>query len=145
MFPKLQIPKNVVKYLPKNFDFRGPFNKHDNVDKTLLESELHHLNHIYRSLWRQLSWKNPLLIICQFLRLFLHTLTADYKYSLINRDNLREPIQMQLSQKHKKFSKFVYTYLKRSPNFEIFQKNDEPRSWWISKTTDSQKLCWKNL
>ena len=47
MFPKLQIPKNVVKYVSKNSGLGGPFNKqHDNVNKTLLKSELHHIYHI---------------------------------------------------------------------------------------------------
>ena len=29
-------------------------------------------------------------------RLFVHTLTADDKHYLLNRDNLRQPIEMQL-------------------------------------------------
>ena len=33
--------------------------------------------------------------------MFLNIFTADYKYSLLNRDNLKQPIQMQLSQKKK--------------------------------------------
>ena len=37
------------------------------------------------------------------LRLFVHTFTAYDKYSLLNRDNLKQPIQMQLSQKEKNF------------------------------------------
>ena len=35
------------------------------------------------------------------LRLFMNTLTVDDKYSLLNRGNLRQPIEMQLSQKEK--------------------------------------------
>ena len=35
------------------------------------------------------------------LRLFVNTLTTDDKYSLLNRDNLTQPIQTQLSQKQK--------------------------------------------
>ena len=35
------------------------------------------------------------------LRLFVNTLTANEKYCLLNRDNLMQPIQMQLSQKQK--------------------------------------------
>ena len=36
-------------------------------------------------------------MICKILVLFVNTLTADEKYSLINRENLTEPDQMQLS------------------------------------------------
>ena len=36
-------------------------------------------------------------------RLFPNTLSADGRYSLLNRDNLTQPIQMQLSQKQKNF------------------------------------------
>ena len=40
------------------------------------------------------------------------------KYSLLNRDNLRQPIQMELSQKQKSFSGFVFEFLKGRLNFE---------------------------
>ena len=40
------------------------------------------------------------------------------KYSLLNRDNLRQPIQMELSQKQKSFSGFVFEFLKDRLNFE---------------------------
>ena len=36
----------------------------------------------------------------------VNTLTADDKYSLLNRDNLTQPIQIVLSQKEKTFSDF---------------------------------------
>ena len=47
-----------------------------------------------------------LLVIAKILRMFVNTLTADEKYSLLNNDNLRQPIQMKLSQKQKSFSDF---------------------------------------
>ena len=55
---------------------------------------------------KQLSWKKSLLVICKVLGLFVNTLTADDKYSLLNRDNLTQPIHMQLSQKQKNFLEF---------------------------------------
>ena len=39
-------------------------------------------------------------------KLFVKTLTADDKYSLRNRDNLMEAIQILLSEKQKGFSQF---------------------------------------
>ena len=50
--------------------------------------------------------------------MFANISTADDKYSLLNRDNLRKPIQMQLSQKKKTFSKLVSAFLKCRLNFE---------------------------
>ena len=50
--------------------------------------------------------------------MFVNIFTADDKYSLLNRDNLREPIQTQLSKKQKTFSEFVAAFLKYILNFE---------------------------
>ena len=62
------------------------------------------------------------------LRLFADTLTVDEKRYLFNRDNLRQPIQMQLSEKQKTFSEFVFAFLKSILNFKHLRKKDEPRS-----------------
>ena len=55
-------------------------------------------------------------------RLFPNTLSAHGKYSLLNRDNLTQPIQMQLSRKQKTFSVFFSAFLKSNLNFEHIQK-----------------------
>ena len=54
--------------------------------------------------------------------MFVNILTADDKYSLSNRDNLRQPIQMQLSQKQKAFPQFVSRILNSIVKLEHFQK-----------------------
>ena len=54
--------------------------------------------------------------------MFVNTLTADDKYSLLNRNNLRQPIWTPLSQKHKAFSQFFLAFSKSTLNFEHFQK-----------------------
>ena len=46
-----------------------------------------------------LSLKKSLLVIWKILKLFLNTFTAGDKCSLFNRDNLTQPIKMQLSHK----------------------------------------------
>ena len=56
------------------------------------------------------------------------TLTADDKYSLLNRDNLTQPIPTQLSQKQKAFSEFFLSFSKYTLNFEHFQTKDDPHS-----------------
>ena len=57
--------------------------------------------------------------------MFANILTADGKYALRDRHNIRQPIQMQLSQKDKTFSEFVFAFLKCKLNFEHFQKNGD--------------------
>ena len=97
-FLKLWTPKNVFKQMSKNSCFRGTFNKqHGKVDQTMLKSERHQLYNIYGSLWRKVSWKKSLLVICKVLIMFAIILNADDKCFLLNRDNLRQPIQMRLS------------------------------------------------
>ena len=107
--------------------------------QTLLKSERQYLYHIYCSFISRLTYKKSLLVICKILRLFVNTLTANGKSSLLNIDNLRQPIQM-LSQKQKIFSQFSSASLRCSLSFEILNKKYDPRSWCIFKITDSEKL-----
>ena len=58
------------------------------------------------------------------LGLFVHTLTADYKYFLHNRESLTQPMQIILSQKQQTFSPFISAFLKSTLNFEHFQKKE---------------------
>ena len=61
-----------------------------------------------------------MLVLCKILRLFVNTLTDDDKYSLLYRDNLTQPIQIQLSQKQKNFLQFFSTFFKSTLIFEHF-------------------------
>ena len=123
VFPKLLIPKNMVLSTSKKFCFKGSFGKqHGKSAQTLLKFAWQHLYHIYWPLWRVLTWEKSLLVTCKMSRLFPNTLSAGGKYSLLNRDNLTEPIQMQVSRKQKTFSQFFAAFLKSSLNFEHFQK-----------------------
>ena len=61
-------------------------------------------------------------------RLFVNILTVDDKHYLLNRDNLTQPIQMQLSQKQKTFPEFFFEFLKSLLNFKHLPKKDDPRS-----------------
>ena len=67
-----------------------------------------------------MSWKKSLLVIFKLLRLLLNILTLDDKYFLPFRDSFRQPIQLQLSQKQKIFSRFFCTFLK--PIFKLSKK-----------------------
>ena len=60
--------------------------------------------------------------------MYVNTLTTDDKYSLLNRDNLRQPIRTTLSQKQKAFSQFFLDFSKSTLNFEHLKKKDDPHS-----------------
>ena len=60
--------------------------------------------------------------------MFVNTLTADDRHSLLNRDNLTQQNRTQLSQKQKAFSQFFLAFSKYTLNFEDFEKRDDPHS-----------------
>ena len=66
-------------------------------------------------------------------------MTADDKYSLLNRDNLTQQIPTQLSQKQKAFFRFFLAFSKSTLNFEHLPKKDDLHSWNISYITHSEK------
>ena len=66
-----------------------------------------------------------LLLISENLALFVNKVTADDKYSLCNSETLQQPFQMQLSKKQKLFSELLALFLKRTSNFEHFEKKND--------------------
>ena len=56
--------------------------------------------------------------------LFFNTSSDGYKYSLLNRDDLTQPTQMQLSLKGKKFFSIFSKFLTCRLSFEHFQKKN---------------------
>ena len=130
----------MVKQISEKSSFRGPFDKqHGKRDKILLKLQRHYLCDIYWSLWKQFSWKESLIVICKTLGHFANTLNVGHISSLLNKDKLSQPIQMQLSQKQKDFSQFLASFSKSRLNFQHFQKQDDPHRWCISDITDSKK------
>ena len=71
-------------------------------------------------------------MIHKILRLFVNTLTVDDNHYPLNRDNLTEPIQMELSKKEKTFSGIIFAFLKSILNFEHLPKKNDPHSLCIS-------------
>ena len=71
--------------------------------------------------------------------MFVDTLTADDKYSLLNRDYSMQLISTKLSQKLKLVFDFFLAFSKCTLNFEHFQNKDDPRSLFISEITHSEK------
>ena len=58
----------------------------------------------------------------QNLGLFVNTLTADDKQSILKRDNLTQPIQIQLSNKQKTFSNFLVNFKNLDQLLNILEK-----------------------
>ena len=133
---RLRPAKNMVRYMCKKSSFRLPFQKeYGKRVSTLFKFERQHLLHIYWLTGRQLSCKNSVLVICKSVRLFVNTMSAVDKCSLLHRDNLMTPSHMQLSQKLKSFSWFFSPFSKSQVYFENFQKKDDPHSLFISEAT----------
>ena len=63
-------------------------------------------------------------MIHKILRLFVKTLTVDEKHYLVTRENLTQPIQMQLSQQEKTFFQFFLAFLESILNFKHLRKKD---------------------
>ena len=104
VFPKLRTPKKMVTSMSKKSHLKGSFGKlHGKRPQTLLKFAWQHLYHIYWLLWRQLTSKKSPLVTCKTSRLFPNRLSGDGKYSLLNRDNLTQLIQMQVSREKKTF------------------------------------------
>ena len=66
-------------------------------------------------------------------------MSAVDKCSLSNRDNLMQPIHMQLSEKLITFSGFFLAFWKCRLNFEHFHKKDDAPSLFFSEATVCKK------
>ena len=98
IFSKLQTVKMLVKPLSKKLRFRTSFDsQHLKGSQTLVKSAWENFYHTFSSLWGTLFRKISPLLICEVLGVFVNTLTDNGKYSLQDCENLRLPIQMQLS------------------------------------------------
>ena len=137
VFPKLRTPKKEVNQISKTSRFRELFPK-QNVRWTKHCWNLNHTTFItfIAHCESNCVGKN---ISYWYAKTFLNILAGDDKYSLLNRDNLRQHIQMQLSQKQKTFFQFAFSFWKSTLRFKYFQQKDAPHSWCISEITDSEK------
>ena len=74
-----------------------------------------------------MHWKKSLLVIDKILRLFANTLIVDDKYYLLNRDNLTQPVQMELYQKQNKISEFFFFCISKIYiKFQTYAKKRRP-------------------
>ena len=70
----------------------------------------------------------------------VNTLDANYKYPVLNRDNLTKPMQTHLSQKEITFSKLLARFMKSRLNFKNFQRKNNPHRFCISDITDLENV-----
>ena len=128
--------ENVLRHLSKNSHFRRPFNKqHGKRSQILSKSVRQHPYPNFSSLWRNLSLRKSLFVICKILGLFFNTLTANDKYSLVNRDILTQPIEVHWSKKLKKLKNLFLHFGNKD---QIFESNGDPHSLCISDITDCE-------
>ena len=114
---------------------------------------------MYWNLCRQFKSKKFLWVICKILGRFVNPLTADDKYSLLNRGDLLQHVQIQLSKKRKIFFEFFLDFLNLNSIFNIFEKKNWPshlmyfstyrlRNTWLDKclkTPVSEDLSTSNM
>ena len=87
-----------------------------------MKPERQHLYHIYWSLLGQFRLKKSLWVIYEILGLLINPLTADDKFSLLNRGNPLQHVQMQLSEKRKTIRFFFVHFLNLYSFLDIFRK-----------------------
>ena len=80
------------------------------MSEILAKSPLERLYHVFLSFSRELIWKICPLVLAEILEVFVNTLTSDGKYPLQCCENFQLLIQMQLSEKRKTFSKFLFHF-----------------------------------
>ena len=111
--------------MSKKSRFRGTFDKwHGKRAETLLKSERQQLYHIYSSLWRILELKKSLWAICKVWGHFVNPLTADDKYSLLNRNNLEMIFRCIYLRYKKYFVNFFLHFLNLKWILNIFKKKN---------------------
>ena len=112
VFSKLQTVKILVRPLSKNRSFRRRFDsQHVKVVQIIAKYPSEHSDHLFSALWAKLIWKMSPLVFGEIFCVFVDTLPADSKYPIEHYKDLRLPIQMQLSEKRKRFSEFFFFFI----------------------------------
>ena len=85
------------------------------------------------------------LVIYELLGQFGNTLTAAYKYSRWNGENLSQQVPMQTSLKLKTCSRFFIAFLKSTLNFEYFENKDHSQSLSITEIINCEIGSYLNV
>ena len=125
VFPKLQTAKDLLDHY-----LRSAVLEHPLIIK-ILQAPKHLLNFhecmfiIFPSFCRELIWKISPLLLCEILPVLVNTLSAYDNYPIQDCENFPLLIQMQLSEKRKKFWQFFVPFLESKSNFKHFRKKDD--------------------
>ena len=84
------------------------------------------------------SLKKSFFMICKILGPFFNTLTSNVKSSLLNIDNLTQPIHIQLSKKQKTLFQFFSTFLKSTSSFKHSEIQDDSHRLCIAEIMDCE-------
>ena len=138
--------KDVATETSERSCFRTPSaNERVNRFPTLLKSTRHCYYPVFWSIRGKLSWKKSPSVWYKVLRLFVHALTADDKYSGSNMQNFPQHFQTTLSQKQKTFSGIFIAFPKCAWNLEHFQKKDEYPSLMIPEIIYAERPGYLNV
>ena len=83
--------------------------------------------------------ENVCLSLSEILGVFVNTLTTDNRYSYLNRNNLPEAIQLQLSKKQKIFTYIFAAYLISTSNVQHFAQKHDPHKFCIFEIRDCKR------
>ena len=141
VFPKLAIVQCLVTPLTIQRRLKTLFDsQHVKRFQTLVKPSWEHFYQIFSSLWGEIIWKTSPWFKFGIIGLFANTWTAHYKYPVPDCGNLLFPIQIQLSEKQKSFSLLFIPLMESPPNFEHFEKKEDPHSKCISEISDRPML-----
>ena len=119
--------------------------EHVNGSQTLLRSARNQLHTTLPLIGDSGSRKRLFLIRSELLGEFVDTLTADYKYSRQNWENLWQQVPMQTSLKLKTCSTFFIAFLKSTLNLEYFEKKDQSQSLSITEIINCERGRYLNV
>ena len=113
----LQTLKTFDRKLSQGHRFRTDFgSQHVKASQLLWKSPWEHFHHVLLSFSAKLIWNMSPLVLGEILEMFVNTLATDDMYPVQGCENLKLPIQMQLSVKQKIFSEFFIPFLESTSN-----------------------------
>ena len=119
--------------------------QHVNVSQTQLTSARNRLYTPLPLICKGSSRKSLVLVKTEFLRQFINTLTADYKYSRWNRENLWQQVLMQISRKPKIFSGLFLAFLRSTLKLAYFQRKDQSQILSVTEIINCETDSYLNV
>ena len=145
VFLKLLTPRDVlVKMHNRACFWKAYCSERVNESQKLLQYAEKNFYPTFSSFWAKLSYKRLFLIRSEILGLFDNTLTANYEYSRIKRENLPLPNYTKLSKKPSIFLRHCFCIFRIRIKFPMFWKKSQPHSSSISEVIDHDRCACLN-